>query len=204
MTQNFDTGLYLEYLTTEKLGRRPETMAETDSTNTWVAQRLDQPDINRVVAIAERQTAGRGRYGRVWHSPPYVNLAVSVAWMLPDGDVDPQRVTTCAGAALHKAIAQVANIHTFIKYPNDLLYNGKKLAGILTEIMSGGGRKYAVIGAGVNVNTDEAMLPEDLRDKTTSLKIISGKKICRERILAVYLNMLEPELSRIGGEMFYT
>jgi BirA family transcriptional regulator, biotin operon repressor / biotin---[acetyl-CoA-carboxylase] ligase len=127
-------------------------LAEVDSTNTYVRDRARHGDPAGLVAVADHQTAGRGRLDRRWESPPGANLLASV---LLRPDMDGRDVHLCAGAvalAGADACREVAGVEPVLKWPNDLLLEGAKLAGVLAEAEFAGSSLTAVIvGIGINV-----------------------------------------------------
>ena len=146
--------------------------ASIDSTNSALLQDAALKDASGAglpegaVYIADQQTAGRGRSGHTWHSPPGVGLYLSALLRphLPAEDV--LGITLAAGIAAAEAIEQVAGIECDLRWPNDLLLQGKKTGGILTEMNSSNGGA-AVAGFGINVN--HTTLPAELQEAATSL-----------------------------------
>jgi len=196
----FDKGRYCRFLKTRRLGRVLETLKQVDSTNNWIANRLGREDIEQVVAVAELQTAGRGRYGRNWTSPPGVNLAFSLAVKIPES-LDPASVLTLtAGVSLAETVGSMAPVEPGLKYPNDLMINSKKVAGILAEFKKGGDRDYAVVGIGINVNTRVEMFPDNLHDTATSLLMESGHETSREALLAMFLFQFESRMYELEAD----
>ncbi|MGK7344354.1 MAG: biotin--[acetyl-CoA-carboxylase] ligase [Candidatus Nitrospinota bacterium M3_3B_026] len=196
----FDERIYHAARETRTLGANLKILDETSSTNTWLKQRAAEPGIEKLAVAAERQTAGRGRRGRAWISPPGVSLAASLAWPAPEGLSRPGIISLAVGLAAREAVEEAAEIPAALKYPNDLLLNGKKAAGLLVEMRQGAGRAVAVIGAGMNVNTAPEDFPEDLRAWATSLYIETGRKVRRELLLAFFVNALERLLDRLSSE----
>ena len=185
-------------LTTRRLGRDLRYVAETGSTNRDVAALAQDGAGEGVVVVADRQCAGRGRMTRQWFSPPGVNLYFS---MLLRPDVELGRAASLplvAGLAVAEAIGRIApEARPEIKWPNDILCGGKKLCGVLCEMQAETDRvRHVVLGLGVNVNLTRAMLPEELRDRAASLKIIAGRDFSRGAVLAALLNAFEPLADR--------
>src|SRR6266571_3131544 len=119
------------------------------------------------VAVAEEQTAGRGRLGRSWQAPARTSVLVSVL-LLPD--VEPSRlpeVSLVAGRAVAEAILEVTGVEPTIKFPNDVLIGGRKVAGILAESSEG----RVVLGIGVNANQTREQLPAEAQTEPTSLRL---------------------------------
>lgn len=183
------------------MGRSPAPLDEVGSTNDWISERLTTRSAARLVAIAERQAMGHGRRGREWISRPFVNLAVSVAWPVAQGaEPSPGLITLSAGVALAEAVVEATSLPAMLKYPNDLMIRGKKAGGILTERKAVNGGVWAVIGFGVNVNTEEWMFPENLQGLATSIMMENGgTPVSREELLAIMLTKLEAMLDGIGA-----
>jgi BirA family biotin operon repressor/biotin-[acetyl-CoA-carboxylase] ligase len=149
-------------------------------------------DVEGTVAVAEEQSAGRGRLGRSWHAPPRTSVLVSV---LLRPAVNPARLpelSLVAGGAVAEAIADVTGIEPTIKFPNDVLVGGRKVAGILAE--SGNGR--VVLGIGVNANQAADQLPADTQTEATSLRAELGEPVDRAELLAAILARLEDAYDR--------
>jgi BirA family transcriptional regulator, biotin operon repressor / biotin---[acetyl-CoA-carboxylase] ligase len=125
---------------------------EIDSTNTYLQERAREGAPEGLVAIADHQTAGRGRLQRPWESPPGANLLASVL-LRPDCDADDLHLcTTAVALAAADACREVAGVDAAFKWPNDLLVGESKLAGILAEVeFSGGTPPAVVVGIGINV-----------------------------------------------------
>lgn len=144
-------------------------------------------DTEGTVAVAEEQTQGRGRLGRSWEAPAGTSIHVSV---LLRPRVEPARLpelSLVTGGVVAEAIAEVTGIEPAIKFPNDVLIGGRKVAGILAESSEG----RVVLGIGVNVNQSEGQLPADARTAPTSLRLELGEPVDRGRLLAAILVRLE-------------
>jgi len=151
-------------------------------------QRLLQPDDPEgAVAVAEEQTEGRGRLGRRWHAPARTSVLVSV--LLRPAVESPRlpELSLVAGGAVAEAIAEVTGVDPAIKFPNDVLLGGKKVAGILAESSEG----RVVLGIGVNANQTEADLPRDAQTEPTSLRLEVGGPVDRVALLAAILLRVE-------------
>lgn len=181
------------------MGRTPVALGVVDSTNDWISRRLATRDAAMIAAVAERQTSGRGRRGREWISRPFVNLSASVAWRVAGGlESLPGLITLSAGVALAEAVTGTG-VPAGLKYPNDLMIRGRKAGGILAERKIVSGSVWAVIGFGVNVNTEEWMFPESLQGSATSIMMENGgTPVSREELLAATLTKLEPILDGLG------
>src|SRR3954453_16976895 len=153
---------------------------------------LHDDDPEGAVAVAEEQTEGRGRLGRSWQAPAGTSVLVSVLLRPP---VEPARLpelSLVAGGAVAEAIADVTAIDPAIKFPNDVLIGGKKVAGILAESSEG----RVVLGIGVNVNQTAAELPGETDTPPTSLLLETGGPVDRARLLAAILLRLEHAYDR--------
>jgi BirA family biotin operon repressor/biotin-[acetyl-CoA-carboxylase] ligase len=172
-------------------------LAETESTQ-QVARELARGGAEEgTTVIAERQTAGRGRLGRHWHSPPGLNLYCSIVLRppLPPGAV-PQ-IALVIGTAVAAAIAEETGVRAAIKWPNDVLVDGRKVVGILTEMDAEMERVHHVIaGIGVNLNAPASAFPPELRAKATSLRLATGRRIDRAAFTARLLAALEARYGR--------
>lgn len=158
---------------------------ETDSTNTDVKQAALSGQEEGYTVLAEKQTAGKGRRGRVWTSPSGTNLYFSIL-LKPEIAVDKaSMVTLLMGMAAAGAIESIG-LPAKIKWPNDVVVNGKKVCGILTEMNFLDDGSYAVtVGTGINVNQEQ--FPEEIRKTATSLKLEKGAFLEREELLTEVL-----------------
>ena len=128
------------------------------------------------LVIARQQTAGRGRLGRSWESPPDAGIYMSVILRPPNKAIyEIPLLTIAAGVAAATAIHQTTGITIGLKWVNDLICDGLKVGGILAET-SGASAPYVVLGMGVNVNLDPAILPDELRERVTSLHLHTTNK----------------------------
>jgi BirA family biotin operon repressor/biotin-[acetyl-CoA-carboxylase] ligase len=139
------------------------------------------------IAVAEEQTEGRGRLGRHWEASPGSSVLVSIL-LLPAVEAPRlPELSLIAGGAVAQAITEVTGIEPAIKFPNDILIGGRKVAGILAESSEG----RVVLGIGVNVNQSEDELPKETATEPTSLRIESSATVDRGRLLAAILLQLE-------------
>lgn len=183
---------------TTLIGRDIRVFQQTNSTND-VADRLARDGVNEGVAVfAETQTKGRGRLGRKWSSPSGKGLWFSV---LLRPDLRPQEATriTIAGAtALWRAIHQVAGLRADVKWPNDILINGRKVAGILTEMNAELDHvKYVILGVGLDVNQTATDFPAELRRVATSLHVETRKPVSRAELATAILRELDRDYCRV-------
>jgi BirA family biotin operon repressor/biotin-[acetyl-CoA-carboxylase] ligase len=161
-----------------------------DSTNDLAKELAAQGAPEGAVVVAEAQTGGRGRLGREWDSPSGVGLYVSLVLrpMLPPMEL-PQ-ITLTTAVAVVRAVRRVAGLAPGIKWPNDLLLNGKKLGGILTEMETESDRiRHVVVGLGLNVNNPG--FPPELAATATSLTLAAGKTFSRVHLLQAWLEEFE-------------
>jgi BirA family transcriptional regulator, biotin operon repressor / biotin---[acetyl-CoA-carboxylase] ligase len=139
------------------------------------------------VAVAEEQTAGRGRLGRPWHAPARTSILVSIN-LRPDVEVPRlPELSVVAGLAAAEAIERETGLQPEVRFPNDLLIRGRKVAGILAEVRD----DRVVLGIGINANLSEDELPTDVDTPATSLSIESGTPIDRAELLTTLLERLE-------------
>jgi BirA family transcriptional regulator, biotin operon repressor / biotin---[acetyl-CoA-carboxylase] ligase len=148
---------------------------------------LEENDPEGAVAAAEEQSAGRGRLGRSWQAPARTSVLMSV--LLRPAVESPRlpELTLIAGGAVAEAIAAVTGLQPMIKFPNDVLIDGRKVAGILAESSEG----RVVLGIGVNVNQTAEQLPPDAQTEPTSLRLVLGETVDRPALLAEILARLE-------------
>ncbi|WP_097026886.1 biotin--[acetyl-CoA-carboxylase] ligase [Clostridium peptidivorans] len=179
------------YLNTHYIGKQIIYFDSIDSTNNEAKKLASSGCLEGTVIISEEQTMGRGRLGRNWVSPKFKGIWMSIV-LRPD--IEPMnvtKITQVGAAAVLKAIKE-QGINAYIKWPNDIILNNKKVCGILTE-MSGeiNNINYVVMGIGINVNIDKEDFPKDIEEIATSLKIEEGKGIKRKTLVASILNNLE-------------
>ena len=180
------------------VGRDIRVFEETSSTND-VAEKLARDGVKEgVVVFAESQTRGRGRLGRKWISPPRKGLWFSV---LLRPDLRPQaatQLTVVAATALLRAIRDQTGLTPEIKWPNDILLRGRKVAGVLTELSAELDHvKHLILGIGVDVNIAASEFPADLRKLATSLKIEAGRHVHRADLAARILRELDHDYERL-------
>ena len=187
----FDRVRFTARLGTRRIGRALLLRAESRSTNDDAWDAVASGAADGTVVIADHQTRGRGREGRVWHDVPGRGLALSI--VLYPGCDRGAFVTAplVAGLALAQAL-DTLGVDAELKWPNDLLLGGRKLAGLLCESRRrADGTTAFVIGTGVNVTQGEGDFPPELRAQATSLAL-AGHDLDREHLAAAFLNALEP------------
>lgn len=184
-------------LETRWLGRSLHHFEEVDSTNRIAHQLATEGAPHGTAVIAECQTAGRGRLGRSFFSPAHLNLYTSIVLRPKIETVVAPTLLLAAGIAVAEAVDQTLpdQENLEIKWPNDILIGGLKTSGILMEMVAEENRvRFAVLGIGVNLNTDPTSFPADFRDRATSLKACSKRPIDRAKFTALLYARLESVL----------
>lgn len=190
---------------TRVIGRDIRVFKETASTSD-VAQKLAEDGVAEgVVVFAESQTQGRGRLGRQWLSAPGKGLWLSVLLRPALPPQQATQLTVAAAVALARAVEAQTGLKPDIKWPNDLLLGGRKVAGILTEMNAELERVHSLIlGMGLNVNQTAAEFPAALRGTVTSLRLAGGAPVDRPAMAAQLLRELDADYARICGGLFRT
>lgn len=187
---------------TRWLGQRLAVYGETDSTNTRLKLMGEEGAPTGTVAVADLQNAGKGRLGRSWSAPAGSALTFSVLLRPDIPPANASMLTLVAALAVSSALDSIAGIQTQIKWPNDIVYEGKKLVGILTEMSADmDAIHYVVVGIGINTGIEA--FPEELRERATSLKLETGKQFLRSRVLGEVLQEFEQYYERFleDGDM---
>ena len=179
----------------------PVLLAKTSSTNDVVRKQARKGAHGGFLVAASHQTAGRGRLGRRWESPPERGLYVSIL-LRPDLPMtEAGKLTILSSLATRDAVETVSGLHPQIKWPNDLVVGRRKLAGLLIETEPKGKRlAFAVIGIGLNVRQEAKDFSPDVRNMATSLYLATGHLYRRADLLVALLQALERRLSRPFGE----
>jgi len=181
--------------------RRVEWRALLDSTQNLARDLARQGAPEGTLVVTESQTAGRGRLGRGWHSPPGCNLYGSIVLRPPLAPAGVPALALVIGLAVSDAVRETAGIATTLKWPNDVLLADRKVAGILTELDAEVERvHHVIVGIGVNLNTDE--FPPELATKATSLRLVTGRPVDRVRFTAGLLAALEARYRRFLADGF--
>ncbi len=192
------------FLKTKRLGKIIHYFHTLDSTNTKAYELAVGGAEEGEVVIAESQTKGKGRLGRIWFSPPYVNLYLSIILRPNIPPHQASLITLLAAVATAKAIEVCSDLRPSIKWPNDILLDGRKVAGLLNEIQSETDRiHFVILGIGVNLNVDGESFPKEIRSLATSIKRERGRPISRKDFLSVLLHQLEDGYTlflKEGGE----
>ena len=163
---------------------------ETGSTNIDAKRLAEEGAAHGAVVVADKQNAGRGRRGRTWQSPAGKDIYFTIL-LRPDFEPDKAAgLTLVMALSVAQAVEAVCELKAGIKWPNDVVVNGKKICGILTEMnVETDYIQYVVIGVGINVNLDE--MPEEIEKMATSLLLESGKETARAGLLQEVLKRFE-------------
>jgi BirA family biotin operon repressor/biotin-[acetyl-CoA-carboxylase] ligase len=180
-----------EGLQTEIFGKTELVyLPETDSTNRVAKDLALKNSPEGTLVIAEKQTQGRGRLGRQWFSPADDGIYISLILRPAIPPQEAPKLTLLTAVAVADAVIDLTALPVHIKWPNDILINDKKTAGILTEINSEMDRvNYIVVGLGLNVNTPS--FPDEIKDLATSLFLETGQKWSRLKLVQAYLCRFE-------------
>ncbi|MBI4843992.1 MAG: biotin--[acetyl-CoA-carboxylase] ligase [Nitrospirae bacterium] len=191
-----------------KIGREIIFFDSTSSTNI-AALKIgeERADTDGIVVVSDSQTKGRGRLGRRWESPAGVNLYFTILLKPSFSPADAPLLTMAAAVSCASAISDFTGLKAGIKWPNDLIVNGKKAGGILLEMKTGNESiKYVAIGIGINVNMGMDILPDDIRPFSTSLSEKCGREIDRaglfDKVLSVFEGMYESLLKGERAPLF--
>ncbi|WP_393966465.1 biotin--[acetyl-CoA-carboxylase] ligase [Exiguobacterium sp. S22-S28] len=177
-------------LQTRTLGRHIMHLKQTETTQRIAHEQAQQAAAEGTLIICDFQTGGRGQLGRTWHETQGAGIAMSLILRPAAPLHEAGQLTLLAGIALAQTL-RTLDIPATIKWPNDLLIEGKKVAGILTEMQTEADRINSVI-IGIGINVLHEQFPEVLADRATSLKLATGKVIARAEIVAMFLNTFEP------------
>jgi BirA family transcriptional regulator, biotin operon repressor / biotin---[acetyl-CoA-carboxylase] ligase len=186
--------------------------AEIDSTNLEAGRLWKSGRSQGCLVAADSQTSGRGRHGKTWSSPPG-GLWFSLLWPMKQGPEHYQGVSLLVGLAVAEAIEEVCDLSCAVKWPNDLLARGRKLAGILCQLETSGSAGAIIAGVGVNANFDSAILGPALMHTATSVLDETGRvcdldqlmescaeNICR-RLEQFESDGLEAQLPHLQGRL---
>jgi len=185
---SFDSVRFKSNLLTHTFGRNTNVFDELDSTNAWLKS-VNSDDIqNGSLCIADAQRAGRGQHKRTWISEPASNLTWSIVFKTEQHD-RLFMLTLASMLAVSEIVDEELRLTSRLKWPNDLMIDGKKIGGVLAEsVFNGNQLDRFIVGIGLNVN--QSSFPSDLPD-AVSMSMISGKSHNREEILARIINKIE-------------
>jgi len=191
------------HLETARFGRRLECFETIDSTNVHAARLAREDAPEGTLVLAEAQTRGRGRLGRSWVSPARVNLYASFVLRPRLAPPDAPQLALAAAVAVARTLDTLAPGRVAIKWPNDCLLDGKKVAGILTEMDAEVDRiRSVVLGIGVNLNAPARAFPPELRAMATSVWLATGTRVERARFAAALCGALEGVYDRVVRDGF--
>ncbi len=212
-TENYCESLIAEYLETDWMAKNILFYESTDSTNAQAHLAAQQGAPDGTLVVADMQTAGRGRRGRSWESPVGTNLYFSLLLRPKFAADNASMLTLLMAYAVYQAVEQVVEsgvretaedtrddiieqtdepVRCGIKWPNDIVIDGKKVCGILTEMYLEEASHYHVI-IGVGVNVGKQLFPSGLVDKATCLADVCGSTISRSHLIADILKVFETE-----------
>lgn len=179
------------------IGREVLYLETTDSTNVRAQELGEAGAVEGTVVIADRQTAGKGRLGRQWVSPPGVNFYASVLLRPPIPPTAASQLTFLSAVAVARAIEESSGLQPRVKWPNDILLAGRKVAGLLNELSAETERiHYVILGIGVNLNMRSDQFPSDLRYPATSVALEKGMPVSRTAFARALFRHLD-ELYRV-------
>jgi BirA family biotin operon repressor/biotin-[acetyl-CoA-carboxylase] ligase len=191
----------LRGLRTDLMGRRVFSYRQIRSTNETAMNMARGGASEGSLVVAEEQTAGRGRLRRSWHSPPGVGLWASLVLRPRMPSTHVFQLAICGALAVAETVCAAVHLPVKVKWPNDVLVNGKKLAGILTETQLTGGKVlFVIVGMGINVNQDGQDFPRALRNKATSLKMELKRPVSRIPLLQDVLMHFEQIYHRFQAQ----
>ena len=175
---------------TKWAGKNLICLDSVDSTNDYIKKLAEEGAPHGTLAVADYQSGGKGRRGRSWVTPHGTAIAMSILVRPTLAPEKASMMTLVAGMAVAKSVREVTGLDVKIKWPNDVVINGKKISGTLTEMsMELGAIHYIVIGTGINANVTE--FPDEIRDVATSLILKKGKKVDRAAIICAHMEAFE-------------
>ncbi len=176
-----------------RIGWRIHYFEEVDSTQRVAAELAESGTAHGTVVIAERQSAGRGRLGRTWHSPAGVNLYTTVILRPSMPLAEVSRLSLVAGVAVADALETIAPGLVALKWPNDIWLSGRKAGGIIAEAVTDAthGLLCVLLGIGLNLNLTANDIPPELGGKATSVLIATGRACDRVPLAAKLFNLLD-------------
>ena len=180
-------------------GQRIVRLGVVDSTQRVAFELADGGAVDRTVVVADTQTAGRGRRGRVWHDAPGDSLLVSIVvrpWL---SVADLPKLSLAAAIAVAEALETTTGLHVRLKWPNDVVVNGRKLAGILLESRIGA---EAIVVAGIGVNLRQRTFPGALAGTATSVDLEGGRAAGSEELLEALLDAFDRWKTCLESEGF--
>lgn len=179
-------------LVTERIGRQIISFRETDSTNETAFKLAEEGAPEGTVVLAESQRRGKGRMGRRWESPPGMNLYCSIILRPAILPLQAVQMTFLSAVAVARAVEETTRLVPTIKWPNDVLLSGRKVAGLLNEMGAETEKvNFIILGIGVNINMDAGQFPADLRSPATSLRMETGGAVDRKEFTRALIRALD-------------
>lgn len=193
----------LNGLQTKCMGRKIHHFMTIGSTNQEAKRLASEGSPEGTIVIAETQTSGRGRLSRLWFSPESGGIWFSLILRPECQPVEAAKFTFLGAVAVANAIRSISGLAVEIKWPNDIYYQGRKLAGILTELNAElDAINFMVVGIGINVNIDRNVFPVEIQEIATSLKGETGREVSRQSLLRNILLQFEEVYDRIAVSGF--
>lgn len=175
---------------TKWAGRNLFCLDTVDSTNDYIKKLAEDGAPHGTLAVADYQSGGKGRRGRSWVTPHGTAIAMSILVRPTLAPEKASMMTLVAGMAVARSVKEVTGLDVKIKWPNDVVIDGKKISGTLTEMsMELGAIHYIVIGTGINANVTE--FPDEIKDTATSLILEKGEKVDRAAIICAHMEAFE-------------
>ena len=193
----FFTNLFQSNLKSQFIIKKTEYYPATESTMSDLWELINE-DNSHVLVITDNQKNGKGRLNNKWHSKPGCSLTCSFSLNKVFLNEQFNLHAILIPVAIIRAIKKLLNLEIKVKWPNDLFYENKKVGGILIE--SKNNQQVLNIGIGLNVNEDNNDFPNEIKNKTTSLKIIKGHPIQREPLLAFIINEIEQKIKSLDSK----
>ncbi len=188
--KRLDSSFVEKRMLTGCFGKKVLYYEEVDSTNTVAKQLGRYPGNHGVLVLAERQNAGRGRLGRNWSSPGGSGIWMSLVLQSGILPANASMLTLVTALAVNRGIREETGLESFIKWPNDIIINGKKVCGILTEMSTVSDKlECVVIGMGINVNGE--YFSEELKSRATSLRMECRKEVDRVNLIVNIMKYME-------------
>ncbi|MCV4230228.1 biotin--[acetyl-CoA-carboxylase] ligase [Virgibacillus sp. LDC1] len=179
-------------MTSQTFGKPLKLLDKTTSTQEDARQLAEEGAAEGTLVISEEQTGGRGRMGRKFHSPRGKGIWMSLVLRPKQPLHLTQQLTLLTGVAVCRAITKCAGVQTDIKWPNDILFQGKKVCGILLESATEDERvRYCIAGIGISANLKESDFPEELRSVATSIRMAGGATVNRTELIQAIMAEME-------------
>ena len=191
-------------ISTKVVGRSIVYLERIDSTNNYAKQAALHGGEDGLVVIANEQTGGRGRSGRSFQSPPDKGLYLTTLLRPKAAPAEVLSVTALAAVAVCNAVERTCGVRPGIKWTNDLILNGKKLTGILTEMGvegESGALQYVVVGIGINANHERSDFSGEVAEIATSLRMELGRPVNRAALAAALIEELDALYACLGGDL---